>query len=67
MRSIFLFLAVLIAGCAQSGQRRDGDTPVVIEKPRLSERIRTHKQDRDQQQAAEDTTAETSIGSMVIR
>jgi uncharacterized protein YcfL len=67
MRSAILLLAVLIAGCAQSDRRTKSDTPVVMENHPLSERIRIHKQEQDQQKAAEDTTAETTVDGVVVR
>ena len=39
MRSVILFLAVLTARCAQPDKRKKGDTPVVMEKPPLSQPV----------------------------
>ena len=49
------------------GQGKKSDTPVVMENPPLSERIRIHKQEQDQQKAAENSTAETTVDGVVVR
>ncbi len=67
MRPALLFLALLIAGCAQPGKRKPSDPPVTVENPPLSERIRTSHQEREQHQVAERNTAETTVEGAVTR
>lgn len=67
MRQALLFLALVIAGCAQSDKRKASDPPVVVENPPLSERIRTSRQEHEEQQVAERNTAETTVVGAVTR
>ena len=63
MRAAVLLVAVLTAGCAQSDKRKTIDSPVVVENPKLSTRIRVHEQER----AAQDSTASTTVDGAVMR
>ena len=63
MRAAVLLVAVLTAGCAQSDKRKAIDSPVVMETPKLSTRIRAH----DQERAAPDSTASTTVDGAVLR
>ena len=67
MRPAILLFALAISGCAQSDKRKASDPPVIVEYPKLSERVRTSRQEHEKQQVAERNTAETTVEGAVTR